>query len=135
VSTAAVDLVCTVDKHAQADRDCSTVPSLSEGVLTLNADGSFDLRGRYEACYQVEDINLSGTYLADAHENGVDLELNATKQQSNGERAHKLSRTIGLVNLDTQSLKARFTDTAAVIRSRGQLPTVAPNVEMICVGR
>lgn len=128
-------MVCTVDERAQSTRGCSTVPSLSEGVLTLSADGRFSLNGRYDACYQVEDITFSGTYVADPHESGMDLELLATHQQTDEQRTQPLSRTIGMVNVDTQSLKARFTDTAAVIRSRGQLSTVAPSVEMNCIRR
>ena len=128
-----VELVCTVDERARSNRDCSSVPSLSGGVLTLGADGSFNLIGRYDACYQIEDVTFSGTYVSDAHETGMDLELLAAFEQTRGEDTQPLSRTIGLVNVDTQSLKARFTDTAAVIRSRGQLSTVAPSVEMNCI--
>lgn len=128
-----VDLVCTVDKQAQINRDCSSVPSLAEGVLTLSANGRFKLEGRYEACYHIENIQFSGTYISDIHAAGIDYELLSANELKNNQRTQSLSRTIGLLNLDTRSFEARFTDTAAVIRSRGQLSTVAPSVEMNCI--
>jgi len=108
------------------------VPTLVDGELQLLADGTFELDGRYNACYQVEDIRFSGTYLSQPHENGMDLELLATRTRETGSDVQQITRTIGLVNLNSKTLQARFTDTAAVIRSRGQLTEPAPNVQMTC---
>jgi hypothetical protein len=109
------------------------VPTLVDGELHLLADGKFELNGRYDACYQVENIRISGTYLSAPHESGVDIELLATRTQKTGSAAQDIARTIGLVNLDNETLQARFTDTAAVIRSRGQLAEPAPSVNMTCI--
>lgn len=127
------DLVCQVASVKENARGCMSVPTLVDGELQLLADGTFELNGRYDACYQVEDIRISGTYQSVQHASGVDFELLATRTQIPDRDAQDIARTIGLVNLDSQTLQARFTDTAAVIRSRGQLAESPPSVNMTCI--
>ena len=126
------DLLCRVTVESAVPEDCTGVPSLADAELRLSKNGTFELTGRYEACYQVEDVRIEGTFQAAPHDNGVDLELLAKRTFGGDPEALKLERTIGLINLDTQTLKARFTDTAALIRSRGQMMGSAPSVLMLC---
>ena len=126
------DMICRVTVEAEAPKDCTGVLSLVDAVLRLSKNGTFELTGRYEACYQVEDVRIEGTFQAAPHDNGVDLELLAKRTFGGDPEALKLDRTIGLINLDIQTLKARFTDTAALIRSRGQMMGSAPSVPMVC---
>ncbi len=126
------DMICRVTVEAEVAKDCTGVPSLVDGELRLSKNGTFELTGHYDACYQVEDVVTEGTFQAALHDNGVDLELLAKRTFGGGPEALKLDRTIGLINLDMQTLKARFTDTAALIRSRGQMMGSAPSVPMVC---
>ena len=126
------DLICRVTVEAEVPKECTGVPSLVDAELRLSKNGTFELNGHYEACYQVEDVRIEGTFQAAPHDNGVDLELLAKRTFGGDPEALHLERTIGLINLDIQTLKARFTDTAALIRSRGQMMGSAPSVPMVC---
>ena len=126
------DLICRVTVEAEVAKDCTGVLSLVDAELRLSKNGTFELAGHYEACYQVEDVVTEGTFQAALHDNGVDLELLAKGTFGGDPEALKLDRTIGLINLDIQTMKARFTDTAALIRSRGQMKGSAPSVPMVC---
>ena len=111
-------------------KGCSGVPSIERAQLNLETSGRFTLVGHYAACHQVEDVQIAGTYEVFLHDNGADVELLATVSTS-GSVIQNQARTIGLINLDTQTLEGRFTDTAALIRSRGQLE-LAPALPMQC---
>ena len=126
------DLVCEVAPGVEKTGDCSGIPTLLGGKLRLSKRGTFELTGHYDGCYQIEEVRIVGTFQAAPHEGGVDLELLARRTEGGDPEARKLPRTIGLVNLDTRTLEARFTDTAALIRSHGQMPGPAPSVAMTC---
>ncbi len=126
------DLLCIAKAGAESSADCTGVPTLLGGELRLSRRGTFQLTGHYAACFQVEDLRIDGTFHAVPHDGGVDLELLAKRTRGGAPEARKLQRTIGLVNLDTKTLQARFTDTAALIRSRGQMKGAAPSVAMAC---
>lgn len=133
---------CSADEHAIPDlsceirpvvgKDCTEVPSLVEGRIELHSKGTFNLDARYEACYRQEDADLEGTFLASSHENGVDLELLADRSSGGDPEAAQFSRTVGLINLNSETLEGRFTDTAMLIRGRGQVIGPAPVLEMLC---
>ena len=126
------DLICRVTVEAEVPKECTGVPSLVEAELSLSKNGTFELNGRYEACHHAEDVRIEGTFQAAPHDNGVDFELLARRTVGGDPETTNLHRTIGLINLDLQTMKARFTDTAALIRSRGQMKGSAPSVLMVC---
>lgn len=113
-------------------QDCTAFPSLAEAKVKLSETGTFELTGRYDACYRIEDVRIEGTFEAFPHENGVDLELLARRSFGGDPQAQQLERTIGLINLNTETLAGRFTDTTALIRSRGQIKGSVPSLQMSC---
>jgi hypothetical protein len=121
-------LICEVG--LEAVKDCSGVHAIERAELNLETSGHFTLVGHYAACHQVEDVQIAGTYEVFLHDNGADVELLATTS-TGGFVIQNQPRTIGLINLDTKTLEGRFTDTAALIRSRGQLK-IAPALPMQC---
>lgn len=121
-------LVCEVGLEPVTD--CAGVATIERAELFLETSGRFKLIARYAACHAAEDTEIAGSFQTFAHANGADIELLA-KSSSGGSAMGEQPRTIGLINLDTQSLKGRFTDTAAVIRSRGQVNS-APMLDMQC---
>lgn len=124
------DLICRMSTGAA--EACSEVPTLAEAKIQLLESGTFELTGRYQACYRLEDVRIEGTFEAFPHENGVDLELLARRSSGGDPQAQRLERTIGLINLNTETWAGRFTDTTALIRSRGQIKDSVPSLQMSC---
>lgn len=101
-------------------KQCPDVPTLEKGKLTISAKGHFELNGRYDACFHIEDVSIKGrTKLYKLH-NGYALELLGTQFQKTDGSRDDFPRTIGFVHLNEKSMTGRFIDLWAVIRGQGQ---------------
>lgn len=110
--------------------DCHGTPTLESGAVTLHTSGQFTLVGHYAACHQIENVEIHGRYQLFLHANGADIELLGISTNQ-GEVVGAQPRTIGIINLDTRTGRGRIIETAALIRSRGQLQT-APTLAIQC---
>lgn len=129
---ASVDLVCQL--VANENKTCSAVLSLDSGEIRFNKENhSFVLTAHYNACFQVDDVVVSGEYKIHAYASVFDLELLAKKTVAKNKATDNFSRTIGLVTLNKESLKGRFVDIWAVIRTHTEnvedFPLIAVNCE------
>ena len=99
---------------------CPEVPVLETGTLEISPRGRFELAGRYNACFHIEDVHITGrTKLYKLH-NGHALELLGTRFEKTDGSLDEFPRTIGFIHLDDDSLQGRFVDLWAMIRSHGQ---------------
>ena len=125
------NLVCQLS--AKEKQTCSSVLSLESGVLRFNEqEHRFVLEANYDACFQSETVKITGDYQQQPHESVFDMELLARHIESKNNTIERFSRTIGLVTLNNVSLKGRFIDIWAVIRTHTQAVDNLPNIEVSC---
>ncbi len=125
------NLVCQLS--AKEKQTCSSVLSLESGVLRLNENKHrFVLEANYDACFQSETVKMTGDYQQQPHQSVFDMELLARHIEFKNNTVERFSRTIGLVTLNNTSLKGRFVDIWAVIRTHTQVVENLPNIEVSC---
>ena len=125
------NLVCQLS--AKEKQTCSSVLSLESGILRFNEqEHRFVLEAEYDACFQSETVKITGDYQQQPHKSVFDMELLAQHIESKNKTVERFSRTIGLVTLNNRSLKGRFIDIWAMIRTHTQVVENLPNVEVSC---
>lgn len=125
------NLVCQVVTREK--QTCSAVLTLESGVIRFNQkDHSFELKAHYNACYQVDDVKISGEFKYHPYESVFDLELLAKKVVGKNTHSEQFPRTIGLVTLSNTTLQGRFVDIWAVIRTHTNTTNNLPQVEVNC---
>ncbi len=125
------NLVCQLS--AKNKQTCSSVLSLKSGVLRFNEqDHRFVLEANYDACFQSETLEITGDYKQQLHKSVFDMELLARHIKSKNNTVDLFSRTIGLITLNNISLKGRFVDIWAMIRTHTQVVENLPNIEVNC---
>lgn len=98
-------------------QSCSPVLSLESGELKLDSTKqTFELSAHYDACFQAEDIKISGQYQQRTHKSIYNIELLAIRI-TGGEKEDSFPRTIGMMSLNIESKKGHFTDIWAMIRA------------------
>ena len=127
------DLVCQL--VAKENKTCSAVLSLDSGEIRFNQKNhSFVLTAHYNACFQVDDVVVSGEFISHSYASVFDLELLAKKTVAKNRATDNFPRTIGLVTLSKASLKGRFVDIWAVIRTHTQKVEDLPHIAVNCEG-
>ncbi len=116
-----------VDKQS-----CSPVLSLESGEVKLNSSKqTFELTAHYDACFQTQDIKLTGRYQQRTHKSIYNIELLAT-QISGDEKEETFPRTIGLMSLNIESKKGQFVDIWAMIRAHDGRGKGLEQVDVSC---
>ena len=127
----AENFVCTLS--TQDKQVCTSVLSLESGTLRLLKNNKrFELFAHYDACYQSRKVKITGIYQQQPHESVFDLELLAQKIEAKDEVIERFPRTIGLIALNNASLKGRFIDVWATIRTHTQTVENLPPVAVTC---
>ena len=125
------NLVCqlsTLNKQG-----CTSVLSLESGELKLEeSTQGFELTAHYDACYQVQDVIITGEYKQRTHKQVYDLELLATKIAIKNGKETNFPRTIGMISLNIATYKGQFTDVWAMIRERGQKSDSLFKIDVDC---
>ncbi len=111
------DMVCKVS--TPAIETCTPYLLLESADINISGQDSFDFKGRYTACFQVEDVTIKGRVKRFSFHDGIDLELLATEIQTSPNIFHDFPRTIGTITLKETPLEGYFFDTWATIRTRG----------------
>lgn len=104
----------------KTQKECPGVPTLETGTLEISSHGKFVLNGRYNACFHIEDISISGKSRLYKLHNGYALELLGTQFEKTDGSVDKFPKTIGFINLNKESMKGRFVDLWAIIRGHGK---------------
>lgn len=125
------NLVCQL--AAKEKQSCSSVLSLESGVLRFNEqEHHFVLEADYDACFQSETVKITGDYQQQPHKSVFDMELLARYIEFKNNTVERFPRTIGLVTLNNTSLKGRFVDIWAMIRTHTRVVENLPNIEVSC---
>lgn len=106
--------------ETETPKICPDVPTLETGKLEVSSRGRFKLSGHYNACFHIEDVNISGKTKLHTLHNGYALELLGTQFEKTGGSLDKFPKTIGLINLNKENMKGRFVDFWAIIRGHGK---------------
>jgi len=122
---------------APESEKCQNIAVITSGELKLGADGSFELKAVFEACYEHIKAHVSGTaYTEIALNKVVEIELIAEKieqnvsQQKGKQKTHP--RTIGFVNLERETGRGSYSDVWEVIRMKGLYQQPVVNRAMQC---
>lgn len=112
------DMTCKIT--IKDTKSCTGTPTLQHGVLKISKDGSFEIRGRYDACFFFEDVTITGKSKVNVFHNGVSFELLATNTIRGDTASDHFPRTLGFVSFNKDTLEGHLIDISAVIRSRGR---------------
>ncbi len=124
-------LVCQLSSINK--QGCTPVLSLESGELKFEGTPQrFELTAHYDACYQVQDVFITGEYQQRTHKQVYDLELLATKVAIKNGKEADFPRTIGLISLNIATHKGHFTDVWAMIREQGQKQDNLFKVDVDC---
>lgn len=127
------DLVCQL--VTKENKTCSAVLSLDSGEIRFNQKRrSFVLTAHYNACFQVDEVVVSGAFIIHPYASVFDLELLAKKTVAKNRATDNFPRTIGLVTLSKASLKGRFVDVWSVIRTHTQNVEDVSDIAVTCDG-
>ncbi|SNX58819.1 hypothetical protein SAMN06296273_0284 [Nitrosomonas ureae] len=102
--------------------DCTGIPTLHSGVLTILKEGTFELKAQYEGCFMAEKVTESGKYEVFRFKETMSLELLTTKTMGMKDAIADFPRTLGFANLNYDKLNGYFVDISAVIRGHGRHP-------------
>ncbi len=128
------DLVCQL--VAKEKNSCSAVLSLDSGEIRFNKKNhSFVLTAHYSACFQVDDVVVSGEFVIHPYASVFDLELLAKKTEAKNRATDDFSRTIGILTLSKPALQGRFVDVWAIIRTHTQPIEKLPLITARCKGK
>jgi hypothetical protein len=98
--------------------ECSAIPTLEKGKLKILPSEKFTLDAQYQACFHQETVHIQGKYKAATYNNGLTIELLATKIK--GLKSSEFPTTIAVVTLEKSTLKGVINDVWASIRSSTQ---------------
>lgn len=126
------NLVCQL--IVKDKQSCTPVLSLESGELRLDAEkSSFELKARYDACYQFEEVKITGDYEQRTHKSILNIELLAKQiTEMKSGKLKQFPRTIGLVTLNIESQKGYFVDIGAMISAHGQMGEGLYKVDVSC---
>ncbi|SFK12036.1 hypothetical protein SAMN05216302_100116 [Nitrosomonas aestuarii] len=100
--------------------DCTGMPTLQSGVLTLAKTGTFKLKALYNGCFIVENVTKSGIFQGSHFKETTHFELLTTQMIGIKNNATDFPRTLGFANLNNNNLDGYLIDISVVMRTYGQ---------------
>jgi len=128
------NLVCQL--VAKENKTCTAVLSLDSGEIRFNQENhSFVLTAHYNACFQADDVVVSGEFVSHSYASVLDLELLAKKTETKNSATDNFPRTIGILTLSKATLQGRFVDVWSVIRTHTKPNEKLPLTTARCMGK
>ena len=105
-------MTCTISPQFS---ECTPMPTLQSGKLTILPSREFTLEGLYSACYHQETVKIQGKYKNSIYTSSLVIELLATHIE--GLKSSDFPSTIAVVTLDKSTKQGIITDIWASVRS------------------
>lgn len=126
------NMTCNI--AAQGTDDCTGLPTLHSGVLTISKDGTFKLKAQYNGCFIIEHVMRSGKFQVSYFGETMSYELLSTRVTGMKDNKSDLPRTLGFANLNYDRLDGYLIDLSAVMRERGRNTKNIITAKLQCKG-
>ncbi len=100
--------------------DCTGMPTLQSGVLTLAKTGTFKLKAHYNGCFMTENVTKSGIFQVSSLKETIRFELLTTRAVGIKSNPPDFPRTLGFANLNGNNLDGYLIDLSVVMRTHGK---------------